>query len=305
MSTKINVLLTGASGAVGREVLKQLYEANTYNITVFDIKTSKSVKILSQYSHAIEIIYGNIANALDIKAACTKKDVVIHLAAIIPPLADEQPALSNRVNVIGTENLIRALEHDSPNAFLIYSSSISVYGDRVINPYIKVSDPLIPSEGDAYALTKITAEHLIQTSNLNWTIFRLCAIMGEHKVSKLMFHQPLQTYFEISSIEDTARAFVHAIQKKTDLSKKTYNLGGGETCRCTYEEFLIRSFEMNGLGKPNFAAHSFADKNFHCGFYQDGNDLEEIIHFRNDTLESFFQKEKENIFLPKTSCYYF
>ena len=126
MSTKINVLLTGASGAVGREVLKQLYEANTYNITVFDIKTSKSVKILSQYSHAIEIIYGNIANALDIKAACTKKDVVIHLAAIIPPLADEQPALSNRVNVIGTENLIRALEHDSPNAFLIYSSSISV-----------------------------------------------------------------------------------------------------------------------------------------------------------------------------------
>lgn len=44
MSTKINVLLTGASGAVGREVLKQLYEANTYNITVFDIKNIKICK---------------------------------------------------------------------------------------------------------------------------------------------------------------------------------------------------------------------------------------------------------------------
>lgn len=35
---------------------------------------------------------------------------MIHLAALIPPVADEQPELGYKVNVLGTENVIKALE---------------------------------------------------------------------------------------------------------------------------------------------------------------------------------------------------
>ena len=279
---------------MGIEVLKQLYDAKQYNITVFDIETSHSVKTFSPYKSGIEIIYGNIANKKDIEPACKDKDVVIHLAAIIPPLADEEPELALKVNTGGTENLIRGLEAFSPNAFFLYSSSISVYGDRVINPYISISDPLKPSVGDEYALTKIASENLIKSSKLNWSIFRLCAIMGKHKVSKLMFHQPLNTSFEIATLRDTARAFVHAIHKQDELSRKTFNLGGGESCRIIYDDFLERAFKIAGLGKLDFTPKSFAERNFHCGFYSDGDDLENILHFRKDTIETYFEDQKRN-----------
>ncbi len=295
MKTKLRVLLTGASGAIGLEVLKKLYFSKSFNITVFDIKAPRTVKILSGFSQEIDIIYGDISNEQDLRIACIEQDIVIHLAAIIPPMADEQPELAHKVNVSGTENLIRALEQFSPNAFLFYSSSISIYGDRVANPNIKVTDPANPSEGDEYAKTKIVAEKLIQNSKLNWSIFRLCAIMGRHKISKLMFHQPLNTSFEIATLDDTARAFVNAIQKRDELSGKIFNLGGGEKCRSTYEEFLKRSFKIFGLGKLDFAPKSFADKNFHCGFYQDGADLENILHFRRDSMYSYFERVKEKI----------
>jgi nucleoside-diphosphate-sugar epimerase len=97
--------------------------------------------------------------------------VVIHLAAIIPPLADKKPRLAQKVNVNGTKNLMECLEEFSPKTFFLHASSISVYGDRIKNPWIKVSDHLSPSDRDEYALTKIEAEKIIASSELHCLFF--------------------------------------------------------------------------------------------------------------------------------------
>jgi len=193
--SQINILLTGASGTVGSEVLKALCkDLNAYNVTVFDVKSRKSQRFFSPFKNKISIVYGDISDEKYMSEICKEKDVVIHLAGIIPPLADDNPVLARRVNVLGTENLIRGLERYVPNTFLLYSSSVSVYGDRVHTPFIKIGDPLTPSDEDEYAVTKIEAEKIIQNSQLNWSIFRLTGIMGRHhKMSKLMFHMPLET----------------------------------------------------------------------------------------------------------------
>jgi nucleoside-diphosphate-sugar epimerase len=296
LKTRKNILLTGASGTVGYEVLKQLYDLKeAYDITVFDIKSGKAIKKFKPYKDEINIVYGDISKETDLIKACYNKDAVIHLAAIIPPLADEKPALSHQVNVVGTENLIRLIEQHSPNAFFLYSSSISVYGDRLNTPMISVSDSLNPSAGDEYAKTKIMAEEIVQNSKLDWSIFRLTAIMGGHKMSKLMFHQPLKTSLEIASPADTARAFIHAINKQAELSKRIFNLGGGEHCRIIYDDFLSHSFKIYGLGKLNFPKKTFAEKNFHCGYYEDGHVLDNILNFRKDTLSDYFEKEESKI----------
>ncbi len=296
MKTKKKILLTGASGTVGFEVLKQLYALNhMYDITVFDVKSTTATKKFKPFNEGVNIVYGNITNDDDLSIVCFDKDVVIHLAAIIPPLADDQPALSHQVNALGTEKLIRLLELHSPNAFFLYSSSISVYGDRLHNPMITTNDAINPSEGDEYAKTKILAENMIQNSNLDWSIFRLTAIMGGHKISKLMFHQPLKTSLEIASPEDTARAFVNAIGKQAQLSKKIFNLGGGENCRIIYDDFLSQSFKILGLGELDFPPKTFAEKNFHCGYFQDGDTLNNILNFRNDTLDSYFENQRSMV----------
>lgn len=45
-----------------------------------------------------------------------------------------------------------------------------------------------------------------------------------------------------------------------------------------------------GLGRADFPARAFAEKNFHCGFYNDGNLLEDILHYRKDDLDSYYGK---------------
>lgn len=296
MDKRKRVLLTGASGTVGYEVLKQLVDLEgKYVVTAYDVGTSKSKKKLSPFRDTVRIIYGDISRQENLDKITTDQDVIIHLAAIIPPLADDLPELAHKVNVEGTRKLIEALEKNSPESFFLYSSSISVYGDRLKTPMISVSDPLIPSEGDAYAKTKIEAERIVENSKLDWSIFRLAAIMGGHKISKLMFEQPLDTSLEIATPEDTGRAFVKAIEKQERLSKQIFNLGGGSSCRISYKDFLINSFHIYGLGKLDFPKKAFAEKNFHCGYYEDGNELARILHFRNDTLADYFDKEIKKV----------
>jgi nucleoside-diphosphate-sugar epimerase len=295
MQQKISVLLTGASGTVGIEVLNQLIEMDAFAITVFDKKTTRATKLLSPFKSRINLIYGDLCHEEDVRNIPDNIDVAIHLAAIIPPLADEKPQLTYNVNVLGTKAILNVLESKSPNAFFLYSSSISIYGDRVSDPNITVNDSLNPSDGDLYGRTKIEAENLIKNSKLDWSVFRLAAIMKNHKISKLMFHMPLNTQLEICTPGDAAKAFVEAISKKDILSKRIFNLGGGENCRISYRKFLEKSFRIFGLGSLNFPLNTFAQRNFHCGIFNDGDILENILHFRHDTLETYFAETKHSI----------
>ncbi len=302
---KKKILITGASGTVGQEVLTQLSKYPEYELIVFDIENAKSKKLKPIYKNNAKWISGSITDLSDIQKIPPKLDIVIHLAALIPPAADKNPTLTHKINVFGTKNLVHHIENTSPDAFFMYSSSISVYGDRVQNPFITVSDNLKISEGDVYGQSKLEAENIVRKSNLNWTIFRLAAIMKNHKISKLMFHMPLDTKLEICTPEDTARAFVKAIEHKNELNRKIFNLGGGEKCCISYQNFLQRSFRTFGLGKLNFPHYAFAEKNFHCGYFADGDVLEKILLFRNDNIENYFEKTHRSVNDYKKKLVYF
>ena len=295
---KLRVLVTGASGTVGKEVVSQLLaDSDKFAVSVFDLKTKDTERFFGPLKTNLKIYFGDIGNEETVVRACRDKDAVIHLAAIIPPLADKDHALAERVNIEGTRNLIQGLKKYSPSAFFLYSSSISVYGDRLQNPRIKVNDPLIPCERDFYAKTKLTAEKVIRENLAHWTIFRLTAIMGtkNHGVSPLMFHMPLDTKMEICTPSDTARAFVHALGHQPELEQQIFNLGGGAACRISYGDFIQRSFKISGLGNPNFRPGTFAEKNFHCGYYADGDHLEKILHFRRDSIEDYFARLRQSV----------
>ncbi|WP_329903779.1 NAD(P)-dependent oxidoreductase [Porphyromonas pogonae] len=294
---KSTVLVTGASGTVGREVIDQLVKLNKlYDVRVFDVKNAKSMRLFDRYRGKIKVYYGDITKPEDLDEPTQNVEYVIHLAAIIPPLAYNKPELTTKVNVEGTKNLLEALETNSPKCFFALSSSVAVYGDRMSNPYIRVTDKIQPSYGDNYGETKVQMENLVQQSKLDWTIFRLSAIMGadNHKITPLMFYMPLDTPVEITTPEDTARAFVRACMHREELNKTVFNLGGGELCRTSYRRLLQRNFHIFGLGKLDFPLGAFAIRNYHCGYYADGDNLEDILHFRKDTLGDYYHKVEKN-----------
>ena len=294
---KKKILLTGSSGTVGREVLKQLIELNKYNITIMCRKSALRKTFIKYFLPKINCIVVDFEQVEKKPEIKEKFDVVIHLAAVIPPLANTNLPLANSINVGATEYLLEQIKKYNSEAFFMYSSSISVYGDRITNPHITTSDPVNISLGDHYAKTKAKAESAIQNSALDWTIFRLTAIMGlnNHKISPLMFHMPLNTSIEICTPMDTARAFVNGIEKRNELKNKIFNLGGGENCRTTYEKFLEKNLKINGLGKLKFPKKCFAEKNFHCGFYSDGELLQQITNFRTDTLSDYYQMNSNRV----------
>jgi len=291
------VLLTGATGSVGFQTLKELLKyKDKYKLKAFEINTRKTRKKLIPYKNKIEIIWGDITNYVDIEKAVENSDIIIHTAALIPPKADEFTKLAENVNVNGTQNIVNAINKFNSDIFLIYTSSISVYGDRIKNHEIKVSDKLNPSPKDYYAVTKIQAENYIKIHISNFTIFRLSAVMHPKiKLNPLFFHMPLNTSLEIVTTKDVAFALVSAIQKKDYLNEQIFNLGGGEKCRIAYNDFLNENFKIFGLGKLNFPKYAFGEKNFHCGYYADTEILNDILNFQRDNLSDYLNEVRNSV----------
>lgn len=299
---KETVLVLGSGGAIGREVVQMLAKrSSTLNLRVFDLDTPRNRDFFDRYHEKLEAFYGDITESDTLEDAVEGVDSIIHLASLIPPKAHEWPELARKVNVEGTQNLLQAAKALAPDAFILMGSSVAVYGDRFLDPYIKVGDPLTPALGDNYAYTKIEMEKLIQESGLSYSIFRLAAIMGasNHVMSGLMFRMPLKQVMEICTPKDTARAFVYALNHQETLSGNIYNLGGGLACTTTYGDFLTENFQIYGLGALDFPLHAFATKNFHCGYFVDGDELEQILHFRRDTLEDYYSQLRQHISAPQ------
>ena len=293
----MKILITGASGTVGYSTMKHLLAQDKHDITVFDLKTRKTKNQYKPFKNKISIVYGDIVDKSSLAPACHDQELIIHLDAIITPLADDDPEPAQSVNVDGTNNLIQAVKEFSPAAFMVYGSSISVYGDRLLDPNINVSDPLLPSIGDEYAATKIAAEELVKSSGLAHTIFRITAVMGvnNHKISKLMFHMPLATPIELVTPLDAGKAFANAVDRRDALKNRIFNLSGGKKCQVIYRDFLSQSFENFGMEDASFPENSFAAHNFHCGYYADGDDLEKILKFRSETVNDLYEQQANSV----------
>lgn len=284
------VLVTGAAGAVGEETVRELTRRlRRYEVWAFDLPTQSSRWRLRPFRHDARIILGDLTRPMDVARAVAGVDAVIHLAAVIPPRADREPDRAYAVNVTGTHNLLAALERSEKRVRVVHASSISVYGDRLAQPWISVGDPLRPSPHDRYAETKIRGEELVRASRTAWTIVRLTGVMSRRiGLDPLMFHMPLDTPLEIVTARDCAYALVRALEVE-GLEGRTFNLGGGPRCRATYREYLDRHLDILGLGRRFFPDEAFAQGNFHCGYFLDSPELNELLGFQRDGLDEWFR----------------
>jgi nucleoside-diphosphate-sugar epimerase len=289
----MKVLLTGAFGNVGLSTLDELIN-RSYDVTIFELPTKKNLRLARKYD-SCNIIWGDIKEYEDVEKAVYGQDVVIHAAAIIPPLADRIPEEANRVNVGGTANIVRAMQGQPNLPKLIYTSSVSVYGDRVNDPYIKVDDPLVPNDDDHYAKQKKMCEELIRESGLEWAIFRLSYIVSPNKLEMdpLMFHMPLKTALEPCHTLDVGTALVNAIETK-EVYGNTYNIAGGPRCRTTYRDYLDKMIELFGLGKKLLPDWAFKKSGFHCG-YMDTEASQKLLKYQNHSMSYYFKEVKNKV----------
>ncbi len=293
---KKKVLLTGASGEVGFEAFKELLRRkDEYDVRLFLLQGKKEEQLNKKFGNEVEIVWGDLRKFEDVERAVNEVDVILHVAGIIPPLADYNPDLAREVNVGGTKNLLLAGAAQTNLPKFLFTSSVSVYGDRINNPEITVDDAIQPSVGDEYARTKIEAERLIRESGLEYAIFRLCGILTSTlKIQPLMFHMPLNTTLEWCSASDAGYALVEAIGCEAVFGK-THNLGGGIQCTVKADQFLNKMFDLFGLSAQTIPRRAFAIHNFHSGYYVDGDKLNKLLHFRRHVLRDYYETMETKI----------
>jgi len=294
---KKKILLTGASGTVGKEIFKELLDRFTeYEISLFLRGSRKNKKLFNRYLDKVKIIWGTLQNYEEVEEAVNDQDVVLHVAAALPDYAFKNPDFVISTNVDGTRNIINAMSSQSNKPKLIYTSSVAVYGDRRKNPIIKLSDPIDNNSEDLYTTTKINAEQLVKESNLEFVIFRVSYVVATDilKFRPVMFYIALDTSVETIHAKDTALALVNAIESE-EVWNKTFNLGGGEKCQISYRDNLNDMFEIMGFGRNFLPDEAFSKRHSHCGLFdkQETSYLQEILKFQNFTLEDFYDEVRK------------
>ena len=299
------ILVTGAGGTVGLQVIRFLLSEGKYEITALELKNRQVYRRLKPFRKRINIVYGDVNDENIVDALVKDHDVVIHLAGVLPPLANIREELCDEIDFNGTKTIVDAIKNYNPECYLLYASSTSVYGKQedYKNINIKTSND-IDEEYDYYSKYKLKCEKYIRSSIKNFSILRLAYILGDPGPEGLIYNVPLNCDMEVLSAEDAGYAFVSAIDFKRKLNKKTFNVSGGEKFRTYYRDYLVHVFSTYGLSLKFIASWMMAEKNYCGGYYTDGDDLEEILHFRSKNLDVYYNtlskyRYKLSRFIPR------
>ena len=151
-----NILLTGATGFLGRRLVKALQAKSDVRLT---ISLRRTVEIDAAQIIEVQGLDGNT----DWSYALAYQQLVIHAAARTHIIKDKviDPLLEyRRVNVDGTINLARQAAAAGVNRF-IYISSIKVNGEQTEFTKPFTADD-VPAPEDDYGISKAEAEVALQ-----------------------------------------------------------------------------------------------------------------------------------------------
>lgn len=207
------VLVTGATGFVGRNLCQELLLRKIDFIAMIRSESSKSKLDGNVQSHAVVSYHANELKQVDTIIHLAARAHVVHATAL-DPLAEFRA-----VNVEATLGLARAAVKAGVKRF-IFVSSIKVNGEESSTAPFTAFDP--PNPRDFYGQSKLEAElalqQLAQETGLELVIIRPPLIYGPHVLAnfyKLM--QIVKMYFPLPFSHVNNRRSLVALDNLNDL----------------------------------------------------------------------------------------
>lgn len=148
-------LVTGGAGFIGSHLVRALV-GRRVAVRVLDNLSSGTTANLEGLGSRIELMEGDIRNAIACRNACRGIDTVFHMAAVVSvPQSVADPVHADAVNIGGTLNMLLAARDCRAQRF-VFTSSSAVYGDT---PVIPTPEDVLPAPISPYGVQKLTGEH--------------------------------------------------------------------------------------------------------------------------------------------------
>jgi nucleoside-diphosphate-sugar epimerase len=237
------VLVTGGAGSMGRQVALQL-AASGHRVRILDLPMCDFSAFDGK--PGLEIVKGSIEDEALLARAVAGVDTVIHLAALLPPGSERDRQRTMSINLVGTERLLEALERSSPEAHLVFSSSVCVYGDTSPRePPVAVTAQ--PRPVDLYGESKARAEEAIRKRGVQHTILRIAGVsVPEFLEPPAVWPFAAQQRIEFVCREDVVTALIACVGSQ-QVWNKTLNIAGGPTWRMLGHSYVGQFNAVMGL----------------------------------------------------------
>ena len=250
--TAKKVLITGAAGFIGSNVLEYLFNKyRDYEFTVLDSLTYagnlKNFPPQIKDSPRFRFVYDDITNASIVDKIVSEVDIVIHCAAethVTRSIYDNVKFFET--DVLGTQAVANAVYHHKDKVErLIHVSTCEVYG-QAITKKMDENHPLNPHS--PYAAAKVGADRLVYSYYITYDIpaiiLRPFNIYGPRQhlekaiprfITSAILHEPLtvhgtgmpeRDYMHVDDLSEAIDLLVHASLKK--VKGEVFNVGSGE-----------------------------------------------------------------------------
>lgn len=180
----MKVLITGGAGFIGSAIVPKLLKQGC-EIFVLDNLSFGQRKFISQIdeAHFFEVDIRDKA-MLSTTLSQIQPQIVIHLAAIhFIPYCNANPFETTEINILGTQNLLEAIQELNSVRKIVFASTAAVY--PISDGAVSETHELKPL--DIYGLSKLTGEHLCKKfyleSNIDTIICRFFNAFGPNETN--------------------------------------------------------------------------------------------------------------------------
>ena len=174
------IAIVGGAGFVGKSLARHL--SKEFEIKILDVRPiPEDLKGFVEHVHCDVRNYQETANELN------DVNLVIHTAIVQIPLINENKSLGYEVNIIGTQNVCKAVEQNPNVKGMIIAGSWHTIGERELEGIIDEEFGFRPDKVEdrarLYALSKIAQEAIVrfydEMSNKIYGIIRMGTVLGE------------------------------------------------------------------------------------------------------------------------------